>query len=401
MELVTEGRRLVQIRKIDDIQPITGADFIQLAVVDGWTAIIKKGEFNIGDYCVFFEIDSFVPAADGRFEFLSRSGAKVDETGTERYRIRSMKMKGELSQGLALPVHIFSTEIENTGTEISVLEDTRHGIEQFLNVTKYERPSERNGGTGLGSAKTAGNFPIVIPKTDEDRIQNNFSRLSRTCQGVSFARSLKLDGSSTTVAFFSNPEFYVDKIHDEVKEYNEETGLMDVVETIPYPFQYDDCQLVLCSRNFALKYESDNHFWKAINNDDIMTRLKDYCSQYDRQLAIQGETMGPGIQGNRENFTDYKFFAFRIWDIDNRCFLPYNDFIEVCEQLQITTVPQLGIVKFFDIYNSVKEVLPSADHESINHKIAEGDVYVSTEPVNGVTIHFKVINNKFLLKCED
>lgn len=279
------------------------------------------------------------------------------------------------------------------------LEDTRYGIEEFINVTKYERPSERNG--GAGACKAAGNFPVTIPKTDEDRVQNLFTKYKNIYSDVEFARSLKLDGSSTTLAYFSNPEFYVDKVHTEICEYNADTDQMEVVETIPYPHQYDDCQIVLCSRNLALKYDADNHFWKAIHKDDIITRFKDYCSEYDLELAIQGETMGPGIQGNRENLTEHQFFAFRVWDIKNRKFLPYHDFIELCEKLQIQTVPQLGIVKFFELYDNVKDALASADHESINHKIAEGDVYVSTTPINGVTVHFKVINNKFLLKCED
>lgn len=426
--LVTEGRRLVTIRKIDNIQPIDGADMIVTATIDGWSVVVKKDEFKVGDYCVFFEIDSFLPANDPRFSFLTKSGVKIDETGVERIRLRSIKLKKQLSQGLALPVSAFSdvfeqisktdfmidqinenlTRLKRVGfgfaaTEIGipVLEDCRYGIEQFINVTKYERPDERNGGTGAGKAKVAGNFPIVVPKTDEERIQNVFGKFKQTMQGVPFRKSLKLDGSSQTIAFFNNPDFFVDKVDDEVVQWDEESQELKVIEVKPYPFQWESSQVVVCSRNLALKFDENASFWKAALKDDIPARLKKYCEDHDRQLALQGECMGPGIQGNREELEEHEFFCFRIWDVDNQNFLDDADFLEVTSTLGINIVPQGEIVNFFDVYDTIKDALESADHASIKHPIAEGDVYKSTVKVNGQTVHFKVINNKFLLKCED
>lgn len=417
MQLVTEGRRLVTIRKINDLTPIEGADFIELATIDGWQVITKKNEFNVGDYCVFFEIDSFVPVQTSQFAFLAGSACKIDEHNIERFRLRTKKMKGCTSQGLALPVTAFEAELEaideaagyhpdsytKTARDLLLidLEESRDGIEQFLHVTKYERPDERNGGTGAGKCKAAGNFPIVIPKTDEDRIQNVMGKYSQTMKGVGFRKSLKLDGSSQTIAFMSNPDFFVEKVDDEVRAWNEETQELEIVEVKPYPFQWEDGQISICSRNLALKFDPESHFWKAALKDDIPARLKEYCVAHDRQLAIQGECMGPGIQGNREELEEHQFYAFRIWDIDNKCFLDDGDFLTLCALLGLTTVPQGDIVYFFDEYLSIKEALESADHASIKHKIAEGDVYKSVSKVNGVTVHFKVINNKFLLKCED
>lgn len=425
MQLVTDGRRLVTIRKIDDLTPIEGADFIELATIDGWQVITKKNEFNVGDYCVFFEIDSFVPVQTHQFTFLSGSACKIDEHNVERFRLRTKKMKGCVSQGLALPVSMFSDELYKIGKTdfmedqlvknvtinaptfavldekftLTILEQSRYGIEQFLNVTKYERPDDRQ--SGVGRSKAAGNFPITIPKTDEDRIQNIFGKYSQTMKGVGFRKSLKLDGSSQTIAFFSNPEFYVDKVDDVISEFDEVLGEMVVSEVKPYPFQWEDGQIAICSRNLALKFDPESHFWKAALKDDIPHRLKQYCLDHDRQLALQGEIMGPGIQGNREELTEYQFYLFRIWDIDNKCFLDDAEFFEVSAILGLTLVPQGDIVYFFDEYNSITEALASADHASIKHKIAEGDVYKSVSKVNGVTVHFKVINNKYLLKCEE
>lgn len=417
MELVTEGRKLVTIRKINAIDAIEGADLIVKATVDGWDVVVKKDEFNVGDYCVFFEIDSFLPVQTPQFAFLAGSGCKLDEQNVERFRLRTRKLRGVVSQGLALPVSLFEAVLEaideagghhpdsytTTAREqlLVSLEANREGIEQFINVTKYERPDERNGGTGASKCKAAGNFPIVIPKTDEDRIQNVMGKYSQTMKGVAFRKSLKLDGSSQTIAFISNPDFFVDKVDDEVRAWNDETQELEVVEVKPYPFQWEDGQVAVCSRNLALKFDAESHFWKAALKDDIPARLKEYCVRNDRQLALQGEVMGPGIQGNREELTEHQFYVFRIWDIDNKCFLDDGDFLTLSALLGLTTVPQGDIVYFFDEYTSIKEALASADHASIKHKIAEGDVYKSVSKVNGVTVHFKVINNKFLLKCED
>lgn len=420
-ELVTEGRKLVTIRKVNAVDPIENADAIEVATVDGWQVVIKKGEFIPGDYCVFFEIDSFLPANDERFAFLARNGTKKDENGVDRIRLRSVKLRGQISQGLALPVKQFRDEIwaiydtalpwagiptdddimlHLSGT-IKELEDSRNGIEQYLNITKYERPDERNGGTGAGKAKVAGNFPIVVPKTDEDRIQNVFGKFKETMQGVPFRKSLKLDGSSQTIAFFSNPDFFVEKVDDEVVAWNAETGEIEVTEIKPYPFQWESSQVVVCSRNLALKYDESTAFWKAALKDDIPARLKQYCEEHNRQLALQGECIGPGIQGNREELEEHEFFCFRIWDVDNQNFLDDADFLEVTSILGIKIVPQGEIVNFFDVYDTINDALKSAEHASMVHPIAEGDVWKSTVKVNGQTVHFKVINNEYLLKSEN
>lgn len=417
MELIKEGRKLVTIRKINAVDAIENADAIQVATVDGWQVVIKKGEFEPTNFCVFFEIDSFLPASDPLFGFLLRNGTKTDETGTERIRLRTVKLRGQVSQGLALPIDIISTETisaiaeelgikESDSTErffkvFRALEDSRDGIEQYLNVTKYERPDERNGGTGAGKAKTAGNFPIFIPKTDEDRVQNIFGKFSQTMKGVPFRKSLKLDGSSETIAFVSNPDFFIDKIDDVVQEWNEETQTLEVKEVLPYPFTWEEGQGIVCSRNLALKFDASTAFWKAALKDDILERLRKYCTDNNRQLALQGECMGPGIQGNRENLEEHTFFCFRIWDIDAQNFLDDAEFLVLTAILGISVVPQDEVVYFFDKYETIADALASADHASITHPIAEGDVYKSTVKVNGQTIHFKVINNKFLLKCED
>lgn len=413
--LIKEGRRLVTIRKINNLQPIPNADMIEVATIDGWDLVVKKGEFKVGQYCVYFEIDSFLPVTE-KFAFLAKNGTKKDENDVERIRLKAIKLRGQVSMGLALPIstcwnELLSIVFSRNDDPISIegemdnlleeLEESRDGIEEFLNVTKYERPSERNGGTGANKAKAGGDFPIIIPKTDEDRIENVFGKYSQTMKGVKFRKSLKLDGSSQTIAFINDQQYFCQKLDDEVKEWNEELQELTVSEVKPYPFQWQESQVVLCSRNLTLKFDDKSHFWKAALKDDIPARLKEYCEKNDRQLAIQGEVMGPGIQGNREKLEEHQFYAFRVWDIDAKEFLPDADFQVFVADLGLTPVPQGEIIEFFDVYTSIKEAKASAEHESLHHKVCEGDVYKSITPVNGSTVHFKVINNEFLLKYED
>ena len=412
--LVTEGRRLVTIRKITELNPIEGADMIEAAMVDGWQVVVKKGEFEVGQYCAYFEIDSFLPADKKAFAFLAAKGTKIDDEGRERVRLKTIKLKGTISQGLALPISVIWDElltivfsrnddplsIEGEMDELlEELEEDRSGIEEFLSVTKYESPSEKNGGGTR--AKTGGEFPIVVPKTDEERIQNIFGKYSQTMKGVAFRKSLKMEGSSHTIACFLNPDFYLQKLDDEVKEWNEESNALEVVDVKPYPFTFEQGQVVVASRNQTLKFDPTSHFWSPVLESDLPRRLYEYCLENDVQLAIQSEVMGPGIQGNIEGFTKHELYSFRIYDIDNRRLLDDVAFRQVVEDLDLQLAPQGEIVNFFDVYTDINSALASAEHPSINAKQAEGDVYKSVDLVNGQVVSFKVINNKYLLKAKD
>src|SRR5438876_1094061 len=93
-------RKLASIRKISEVLPIEGADNIELVKVDGWQCVTKKGEFKPGDLCIYFEIDSFLPIRS-EFEFLRKSSYKKmgDKEG---FRLKTIKLRGHLSQGLVL-----------------------------------------------------------------------------------------------------------------------------------------------------------------------------------------------------------------------------------------------------------------------------------------------------------
>jgi RNA ligase (TIGR02306 family) len=370
--IINGERKLATVRTIRSIIPIPGADFIVLAEVDGWQAVVSKADFKVGDLCLYLEIDSLLPASDVRYKFLADKGTK-NYDGKEWVRIRTIKLRKQLSQGLAMPLSSFP-EID----PCNLLEF----YDDILGIEKYEPDvHNKNVGPKCIPAFAAGSFPYWLEKTDEPRIQDLYYRYNERVKDVEFAASMKLDGSSCTIAYTSNNTFFNEKL------------LQD--ET--YPFNYEDAQLVLASRNLTLKYNIDAGFWRSVEVDNIPDKIRSYCVTNNIDICVQGECMGDGIQENRECINGYKFFAFRVFFPEEQRYASHDEFIKICADLEITTAPQLGVFKVFEKYTTIKELLAASEIGSIYHKIAEGIVYVSTTLVNGSRLHFKAINNNFLL----
>lgn len=128
----------------------------------------------------------------------------------------------------------------------------------------------------------------------------------------------------------------------------------------------------------------------------LVLKSEQIWKEEGKQYALQGELVGPGIQGNREGLTEYKVLLFRIYDIVERKFLDHEDFIDVCSTYKMDMVPQLETVKPFQY--SLKELLEMSKGKNIIGKNIEGIVYKSVNKVDGETLHFKVINNDYLLE---
>lgn len=354
-------RKLVTVRTITNILPIENADAIELAVIDGWQVVTKKGEFQEGDPCVYFEIDSWLPADDSRYEFLKKSGVKVATDGKERIRLRTIKLRGQVSQGLALPL-----------TKFSEIEDECEDIDSVLDVIKFERPEPK-------TADAAGNFPDCIPKTDEERIQNVYHKLVSEYSDKKFYPTLKLDGSSCTVAYFN----------EDRKDYWKD----DSMEHIDLGMKMGE--IAVCSRNIQLKKDENSHFYKAATKGGVIEMVKELGSQ-GYNYAIQGEVMGPGIQGNKEGFTDFQMFVFSIYDMEGNTYLPHSDVIRLCDSYGVGAAPALDL-PHNPLQHSLQEILSMSDGPSINAKLREGVVWKSYDG----KVSFKSISNKWLLKTGD
>jgi RNA ligase (TIGR02306 family) len=103
-------RKLASIQKVAEIRPIEGADAIEVARINNWNVVVKKGEYKAGDLCIYCEIDSFLPVRE-EFEFLRKSSFKKmgDQEG---FRLKTIRLRGQLSQGLLLPLTVLNEVYE-------------------------------------------------------------------------------------------------------------------------------------------------------------------------------------------------------------------------------------------------------------------------------------------------
>lgn len=334
-------RKLASIQTVSDLHPIPEADLIEVATVKGWKLVVKRGEFKIGDKAIYFEIDSMLPIAP-YFEFLRKGCYKIVD-GKEGFRLRTIKLKGQVSQGLLLPISILIGMIDKG--VYGTLQDG-DDVTETLGVWKYELPIPAQ---LMGVMR--GSFPNFIPKTDEERIQNLADIYPNLKKNVFYVAE-KLDGSSVTL-YHNN-------------------GLFGV-----------------CSRNIDLLESDDNSFWKVaryLGVEEILKELGNY--------ALQGELIGEGIQGNPYKMKGQAIHFFNLFDIDGQCYLPYSEFMAIMERYNLKTVPIIN--EQYSLPDTIDELLLFAEGKSMVNPGTDQEGYVIRS--HNRNISFKVISNKFLLK---
>ena len=330
-------RKLASIQVIRDIRPIEGADAIELAIINDWQVVVAKSVgHQIGDHVVYCEIDSFLPIRE-EFEFLRKSSyKKMDDQ--EGFRLKTIKLRGQISQGLIVPISIFG---DFGWTAYEGLDVTER-----LGIVKYEPPIPAE-----LAGKVKGNFPSFIPKTDEERIQNLTDKYE-TWKTHPFYVTEKLDGSSATY-YFRDGEFGV------------------------------------CSRNLDLEETEGNTFWKIARE----LKIEEWLGTQPINYAIQGELIGEGIQGNPYKIKGQTVRFFNAFNINKYEYLSLEEFESLISSMKLETVPILN--RSFQLPNTIEELLQYADKKSeLNSGFdREGVVIRSLDR----KISFKVISNKFLL----
>lgn len=336
-------RKLASIRKIDYIRSIEGADAIECAVIGGWTVVVKKGEYKPGDLAVYLEIDSWVPTELA--PFLSKGKEPREFEGVKGERLRTVKLRGQLSQGLLLPIP------EDTIKGAGILIAEGLDLTDHLGIKKWEKaiPAQLAG-------QVRGNFPSLIPKTDQERCQNLVKEINAAIESnMEFEVTEKLEGSSCTMYLDLEGEFHV------------------------------------CSRNMDLKRDENNSFWRAAIKYDVEAKMR---SANFHGVAFQGELVGPGIQGNIYNLTDVDFFIFDLYNVK------LGKYAEPTMRRAIVNSLNLKHVPVYDTQRTlvpVAELLTWADGLSVLGTIKgpkrEGLVF---KQVDG-GMSFKAISNAYLL----
>lgn len=168
---------------VHHITPIEGADKIECVHVLGWQCVANKGQFQVGDHCVYMEVDSFLPICE-RFEFLRSSSFKKSEILGEGFRLKTLKFRGQISQGLVQPLSILPEGEYELGTDVT----------DILGIRKWEI-EERVTSSGT----VIGNFPFGITKTDELRVQSYPDLIEEFKDVPEYYISTKMDGTSVTM----------------------------------------------------------------------------------------------------------------------------------------------------------------------------------------------------------
>jgi RNA ligase (TIGR02306 family) len=333
-------RSLVTIQKVKQISVIADSDFLETAHVMGWQCVVKKGEFREGDLGVYFEVDSFLPV-EPRYEFLRNSSYRENADNGKGFRIRTAKMRGQLSQGLMLPLAAFpGLEGFNEGDDVT----------EKLQVKKWYIPETANDGGVI-----IGDRPYGIPASDEIRIQSALELL--------------------------------DQLHD--KPYYITTK-MDGTSGIVY---YIDGKLGCCSRNKEVKDDESALYWMPV----YRYGLKEKLAQYGKNIVLTGEICGPGIQKNKLRLPGIEWYIFDVKDWDSGAYFPYDAVCEICGTLGIPIVPLEEKGEHFSY--PLETLLEKAKGKYPSGLDKEGIVVRQIDHPKAVS--FKVLNNDALLKEKD
>ena len=335
-------RHMASIKEILGIEPIENADSIELARVDGWKSVVRKGQFHIGERVVFCEPDSLLPEKPD-FEFMR----------SKHFRIKTCRLRGTTSQGICFPLNILPEGSYNLNEDVS----------ELLGITKYEAPVP----VQLRGRVRCQIHRLAVPKTDEVRVQN-IPKILEKYNGLKLNLTEKLDGTSMSC--------YIDP----------ETGLH------------------VCSRNVDLAPDFEHKFngdayWRYATEHNIEEILKQLGN-----VALQGELFGEGIQKNKYGLKGLHYRVFNIWDMTNHKYLDWNviqDAVSAFGLGKDFLVPYLGQLT---LNHTVDDLLQLADGKStISDTLREGIVFRPLQEVEDSNmpdgrLSWKAVSNQFLLK---
>ena len=381
-------RELATVRRIERLEPILGADKIELAHIDGWECVVRKGIFCEGDPCVYFEIDAVLPATAKWAQFLR----------DRKFRVKTARFLKQRSQGLALP-------LSEVGLNETVLRLAGVGTDltKELGVVKYD--PEAVFGRGISrplslykkdsfmfikrvwdfiTGKPSKQWPSFIPKAGEEWVQNirNMPQLLKGC--LALYSTEKLHGQSATYFLARKP--------------GRLCKLLTVANLSEKCWDFG-----VCSRNLRIPSRKECSWWAVADKYEIEKALRLFCLTNNRSLAVQGDIIGPGICDNNYRRASYEFFVLSVYDLDAQRYLCLEEKQGVCSALGLSCAPLRRVVV-------VEELLKKEDPRGYLLSLADGpSVLCITRP--GVlrkglvfrsllddALSFKAISNRWLDK---
>lgn len=326
----------------------------------GWPVVVRRGQFQRGDLVVYAEPDSFIPHE--LFPTLSKNKEPREYNGVKGERLKTIRLRGQISQGLVLPV--MQTQ---PGEPLQLIgkDGCVHAVEEgddvteLLGIQKWEATVP-----ACLAGQVRGNFPSFLVKTDQERCQNIVREIFEEHKEETYEVSLKLDGSSCTI-------------------------------------YARDGDSGVCSRNLDLKETEGNSFWKAAREQGVIDALLSYNKETGRNIALQMELCGEGIQGNQEGIQGQKLFLFDVFDIDTQTYMKPGQRLVFLDEVLAELGAKLEHTPILDLrfhltsrFTYLDELLAYADGPSMNPKVKrEGVVFKSYDSA----FSFKAISNEWLL----
>jgi len=273
---------LATIQRIIALKPIPNADLIECAVLLGWETVVKKGEFKQGDLCVWHTPDTVVDMEQPQYAFLAKSGG----------RLKATRIRGQISQGLAMPLSVFSSAVFPGDLQLEEGLD----VTDRVGIKKYEKPPAWSGSCAHGVLRA---WPTFLLKTDEPNLRNYPKSLALDYHGKEAYATMKCDGSSITI-YMHNGVFGV------------------------------------CQRNYEALRDARSPYWNVADKFGVESRLRALgCDN----IAIQGEMCGTRINGDRMKIgANLQLYIFQVWDIVQQQFLNVDAARSLIDQLNTTTI---------------------------------------------------------------
>lgn len=378
-------RKLASIQRVKSITPIVGADAIEKLEILGWELVAKKGEFKVGDYCVYVEIDSVLPERP-EFEFMR----------PRKFRVKTIKLRGQISQGIAFPIEIL--HMADPHLDLFPLVNEDQDVTDILGITKYdpeqesitiEKEPEFNDKNkivrfykkykylttkrvkkllGIPTGTASSDFPSYVPKTDETRVQTMYRGLDMHQGKIAYITE-KLEGSSTTFVIIKSKGNFLKRL-----------------------FVKQPMKLIVCSRNRIVNNRIDPR-WDIAKKYDLENKL----AIYKKNIAIQGELIGPKIQGNIYKLEEKDFRMYLAYDIENSRYFNYDELVNLSKDLNITLVPVLDDNHI--IHTDIKAYVDlSLGNSVLNNKQKREGIVIR---VRDGRFSFKSINPEYLLTQKD
>ncbi len=323
---------VASIQTIKEIRAHPNADSLELAFLLGWQVCVKKGEFKTGDRVIYIEIDSIVEERP-YFEFLRN----------KNFRIKTVKLRGQMSQGICFPLDILPAGEYIDGQDVSEIVGAKH----------FEKPiPEKLAG------EMRGYRPSFFHMTDEPNAQSYPAALDELI-GKPYILTLKSDGTSLSC--------YI------------KDGLFGV-----------------CSRNVDLKENETNIFWRMAKKFDIENKLK----SLNINCCCQAEIVGGSINGNKMNYKEVGILVFDLFDIDKQEYFDSDYLKEFCANFSL---PMVEILEEGDSFNySLNQLQEMSNGLKHNDVISEGMVLRSKYPFYSETLgrrhSIKIVNQNYLIK---